>query len=133
MKNCGIMFGTGLLVLLLAFQANARPDKRYDKTTETCRILNTGQTDWDSQPWGKGAKIFKQSCKSCHYRGNDKGAPFLWAESKTSRGWNRVFFKKYPKCAKQGEWAELSLDSQLILNDYLYRWSSDSRDMNDNC
>lgn len=133
MKQCGVIFGAGLLVLLLAFQANARPDKRYDKTTETCRMLNQGQNDWDSQPWGKGAQVFKQSCKSCHYRGNDKGAPFLWAESKTSKGWNRVFYKKYPKCAKQGDWAGLTIDNQLKLNDYLYRWSADSRDINDNC
>lgn len=133
MRHLGIILTTSLLVLLVAFQANARPDKRFDKTTNTCRILNVGQLNWDTQPWGKGAKVFKESCKSCHHRGNDKGARFLWAESKTSKGWDRVFAEKYPQCAKDGYWADLNLENQLILNDYLYRWSVNSRDLTDSC
>ncbi|MEW6290793.1 MAG: c-type cytochrome [Thermodesulfobacteriota bacterium] len=111
-----------VLVVMLALVAGsavkgqASPDKRFDQGTQTCRILG-----FDSMWWGDGAKIFQNNCKSCHYRGNDKGAPFLYAESKSPEAWNRVFFKKYPQCAKDGSWGALSLGDQLKLNDYLYR------------
>ena len=107
-------------------QGQASPKKRFDQTTQTCRIF-----DKDSLWWGEGAKIFKKSCKSCHFRGNDEGAPFLYSESKSPRAWNRVFFKKYPACAKDGSWGNLALNDQLLLNDYLYRNGADTYDPND--
>ena len=73
-----------------------------------------------------------QVCKSCHFRDNKKGAPFLWSESKSSRAWNRVFAKRYPDCAKDGSWSAMNLDQQLKLNDYLYRFARDSQDISDN-
>jgi hypothetical protein len=99
-----------------AVMVQAAPNKRLDPGTQTCRILG-----FDSMWWGEGAKIFRNNCKSCHFRGNDKGAPFLYAESKSPEAWNRVFFQKYPQCARDGSWGELSQNDQLLLNDYLYR------------
>ena len=128
-----------LCVMLVAFalltpfapQVSARPAHRFDAATNTCRDLSKGQADWDSRPWGEGGKLFRKVCKSCHNRKNDMGAPFLWAESKTSKGWNRVFFKKKSNCAKNGSWQNITLKQQLKLNDYLYRFSSNSLDAND--
>jgi hypothetical protein len=114
-------------------QASARPAKRFDETTKTCRVLDDGPLEWESNSWGQGGKMFKSLCQSCHRPGNDKGASFLWVESKTSKGWNRVFTKKYPKCAKDGSWQSMTMDQQLMVNDYLYRWAKNSADLNDNC
>lgn len=116
--------GHGVMVCMIVFSfvfvgdsvGHASPKKRFDPGTKTCRVFNN-----DSMWWGKGAQIFKSNCKTCHVRGNDKGAPFLYSESKSPKGWNRVFFKKYPQCAKDGSWANLTLNDQLLLNDYLYR------------
>ena len=105
--------------------ATASPTKRFDPTTNTCRIFNF-DTNW----WGTGSKIFKQNCKSCHFHGNDQGAPFLHSESKSPRAWNRVFYKKYPKCAKDGSW-NLNIQEQLVLNDFLYKYGADTYDAND--
>ncbi|MCK9294589.1 MAG: cytochrome c [Desulfobulbaceae bacterium] len=104
------------LIIGPAAVGQASPVKRFDPGTQTCRILG-----FDSMWWGDGAKIFQNNCKSCHYRGNDKGAKFLYAESKSPEAWNRVFFQKYPQCAKDGSWGALSLNDQLQLNDFLYR------------
>ena len=126
-----------LIVLLLvggaAIQANARPETRFDETTNTCRIIGDGPLEWASSSWGQGGETFRNLCQSCHTRDNDKGAPFLWVESKTSNAWNRVFTQKYPQCAKDGSWDSLSMDEQLMLNDYLFRWAKGSQDINDNC
>ncbi|MBI5557663.1 MAG: hypothetical protein HY885_08495 [Deltaproteobacteria bacterium] len=131
MKRSCLMLAVILMTGCFALQAEARPKTRYDETTKTCRILETGPLEWDSQPWGEGGKVFKQVCKSCHTRNNDKGAPFLWTESKTSNAWNRVFTQKYPKCAKDGAWDGISPDQMLKLNDYLYRFALNSEDFVD--
>ena len=127
MRKQNIIFiGIISITLCLSFTiASARPDKRLDPTTKQCRIF-TFDTEW----WGSGSKIFQEKCKSCHFRGNDKGAPFLHSESKSPKAWNRVFFKKYPKCAKDGSW-DITLDEQLVLNDYLYRYGADTYDAYD--
>lgn len=122
-----------LLVPAFANQADAAPQTRYDATTQTCRVLSDGPLEWESRPWGEGGKLFKDVCKGCHSRNNDKGAPFLWVESKNSEGWNRVFETRSPKCAKAGAWDAITLEQQLKLNDYLYRWAANSQDINDSC
>src|SRR5210317_2062828 len=104
-------------VLSVPVNGEATPKKRFDEQTQTCRILDFYNSGWVSE----GSKIFSESCKNCHYRDNDKGAKFLHSESKTMKGWNRVFFKKYPQCAKDGYWADLTPDDLLKLNDYLFR------------
>jgi hypothetical protein len=109
----------------------AAPKKRLDSRTGTCRVLSSGPLEWESLPWGKGGKGFKQVCKSCHTRSNKIEAPFLWEESKTAKGWNRVFATQRAKCAQDGSWAKLSDDELLMVNDYLYRWSSTSLSRND--
>ncbi len=114
-----------VFVFTMVSFGHASPKKRYDPGTQTCRVFTI-----DSLWWGQGAKIFQNNCKSCHYRGNKQGAPFLYSESKPPRGWNRVFEKKYPQCAKDGSWGDLTLDDQLILNDYLYRNGADTYDPN---
>ncbi|MBU0483333.1 MAG: cytochrome c [Proteobacteria bacterium] len=119
MKNFFFFLFSTLLVAILALPATseATPKKRLDEATQTCRILTFYNSGWASP----GSKIFKKSCKSCHYQGNDKGAPFLYSESKSMKGWNRVFLTRYPECAKNGSWSSLSMEDILQVNDYLYR------------
>lgn len=133
MKTSRIALTSCLIVAITATFVMARPATRFDETTQTCRLLNSGPLDMASRSYGEGGKIFKQLCKSCHYRNNDKDAPFLWAESKTSNAWNRVFTKRYPQCAQNGEWDKLTPEQMMRVNDYLYRFSSNSRDVFDNC
>ena len=121
------------VIMMTVLQAHGRPATRYDATNQTCRVLSDGPLEWDSQPWGEGGRIFKTTCKECHSRGNDKGAPFLWPESKNSQGWNRVFVSRYPKCAQDGSWDGLDKEQLRKLNDYLYRWAASSADPNDSC
>jgi len=122
----------GLLAVVLSTVATyARPGKRYDKSTDTCRILTSGKLNWDSDHWGKGAQKFKEVCKSCHTRNNDKGAKFLYMESFSSKGWNAIFAKKRKKCAQDGSWDVLSKEELLAVNDYLYRNANDTYDPND--
>ena len=133
MKHFALSLAALLLIPALSNQAAAAPKTRYDATTQTCRVLNDGPLEWESRPWGEGGKLFKDVCKSCHTRNNDTGAPFLWVESKNSTGWNRIFETRSPKCAKQGAWDGITLEQQLKLNDYLYRWAANSQDPNDGC
>ncbi|MDA8164397.1 MAG: hypothetical protein M0017_05120 [Desulfobacteraceae bacterium] len=102
--------------LLSLGSAFAVPHKRYDATTKTCRVLTFYNSGWVSD----GNTIFKKSCKTCHHQGNDKGATFLYTESFTPKGWNRVFAERYPACARNGSWASLSQEQILKLNDFLY-------------
>ena len=122
-----------LFVPLFAAQADAAPKTRYDATTQTCRVLSEGPLEWTSRPWGEGGKLFRDVCKNCHSHGNDKGAPFLWVESKSSAAWNRVFATRYPKCAQDGSWGTMTKEQLLELNDYLYRFAAYSQDTNDSC
>jgi mono/diheme cytochrome c family protein len=114
-----------------ALSVSASPKKRYDAKTKTCRTLNAAPLEWETLPWGEGGKAFKQVCKSCHTRDNDKGAPFLWEESKTSNGWNRIFATMRVPCATDGSWKKLSDEELLMVNDYLFRWSSTGLSRND--
>lgn len=122
-----------LMTATVAIKVDAAPKSRFDPTTETCRVLDDGPLEWASRPWGSGGQMFKDRCKTCHSRDNGKGAPYLWEESKTSKGWNRVFAQKYPQCAKDGSWGQMTQEQQLVLNDYLYRWAKNSQDLNDSC
>lgn len=133
MKRIALSLAALLLVPAFAGQANAAPKTRHDATTQTCRVLSEGPLEWESRPWGEGGKLFREVCKGCHSRNNDKGAPFLWVESKNSQGWNRVFASRSPKCAKTGAWDAITLEQRLMLNDYLYRWAANSQDLNDSC
>ena len=124
MKRFFIFGLTTVMRLVWMSQVAASPAKRYDEATKTCRTF-----DQDSFWWGSGAKTFRTTCKSCHTREGEGG--FLYAESKTSRAWNRVFFEKYPKCAQDGSWDSLTMDELLKLNDYLYRFGAFTYDAND--
>ena len=133
MNRLAISLAALCLVPAFALQAEASPKTRYDAGTQTCRVLSDGPLEWESRPWGEGGKLFQNNCKSCHSRNNDKGAPFLWVESKNSEGWNRVFATRSPKCAKDGSWDNMTLEQQLKLNDYLYRWAANTQDITDSC
>ncbi|MBU3936638.1 MAG: hypothetical protein KKD53_03830 [Proteobacteria bacterium] len=133
MKRFAMSLAALLLVPAFTSQADGATQTRYDATTQTCRVLSDGPLEWESRPWGEGGKLFKDVCKGCHTRDNDKGAPFLWVESKTPSGWNRVFETRSPKCAKAGAWEGISLDQQMKLNDYLYRWAASSQRSADSC
>ncbi|MBU0673108.1 MAG: hypothetical protein KJ950_00525 [Proteobacteria bacterium] len=128
MKKTARWFAVILLAgVLLPALAQASPKKRLDPVTKTCRILTFYNSGWVSE----GNKIFSNSCKNCHARENDQGAPFLHSESKTMSGWNRVFAERYPKCAEQGFWKGLSPDELMKLNDFLYRNAANTYDAND--
>ena len=121
------------IIILSVSYAFARPTSRLDEATQTCRVLSSGSLETASRPYGEGGLMFGSLCKSCHSRDSNKDAPFLWAESKTSKAWNRVFAQRYPKCAKNGEWDALTQEQLMRINDYLFRFSYDSRDRFDNC
>lgn len=118
---------TGILVvaLLAGLQigtaAAGETAYRFDPITQKSRALTFPRT------WA-GYKVFTESCKSCHFTGNDKGASFLHTESKNIRGWKRVFLTKYPKCAEEGRWAKLSQEDLLVLHDYLHVKARDTYD-----
>jgi hypothetical protein len=132
MRKTTVILLTGLITLAWTVQSvYARPSKRFDKSTEMCRMIAQGQLDWESDHWGVGARKFKEVCKSCHNRNNDKGAKFLYMESFSSTGWNQVFEKRRKKCAKDGSWDVLTPEELLLVNDYLYRNANDTYDPND--
>ena len=131
MKQLLIGFICIFTLTTTVISTSATPKKRFDEGTGTCRVLNSNPLEWESLPWGIGGKGFKQVCKSCHTHDNTVGATYLWEESKTSKGWNRVFVSKRAECAQDGSWSKLSSDELLMVNDYLYRWSSTSLDRND--
>ena len=116
-----IMVSGGVLMIMAAAVAYARPTKRMDPVTQTCRIFTPATI-------AEGAQLFRSTCKSCHSRGNAAGAPFLHSEAKISRAWNRVFATRYPGCAKDGSWAALNDEQLRRLNDFLYMNSADSYD-----
>lgn len=100
-----------------AASAGVVPGSRFDEGSQMCRELNFFNSSWVSE----GAALFKKTCKACHYRGNDKGARFLYSESFTPRAWNRIFAEKSPKCAQDGSWSGLDPEQLRKVNDYLYR------------
>jgi hypothetical protein len=121
-----------LVVLTWAIHSvQARPGKRYDESTKSCRTLDNGTLDWESDHWGTGAQKFVQVCKGCHTRDNDKGASFLYMESYGSEGWNNVFAKRRIPCRLNGSWDVLSKNEITLVNDYLYRNANDTYDPND--
>jgi hypothetical protein len=124
MKKFLVLGLAWVVSLVMVMQVSASPTKRYDEATKTCRTF-----DQDSFWWGSGAQTFWASCKPCHTREGEGG--FLHVESKTSRAWNRVFFEKYPQCAKDGHWDSLSMDDLMKLNDYLYRFGAFTYNPND--
>lgn len=93
--------------------------KRFDPVNKTCRTLG-----FDSYWYGKGRRLFDQKCKVCHTKKN-KDAPFLYSESKPAKGWTRVFFTRYPQCARDGSW-QITADQALLINDYLFRYSANT-------
>ena len=127
MRNLIIFLFSLMALGTFARQTLAEPLTRYDAATDTCRVLNEGPLEWSSLAWGEGGKNFKRVCQGCHFKGNDKGAPFLWTESKSSTAWNRVFAQRYPKCAKDGSWNSLNREQLMEVNDYLYRWAKNSQ------
>lgn len=133
MNRFALALAALLLVPVFATQAKATPKTRYDAGNQTCRVLDDGPLEWESRAYGEGGKLFKNICKGCHSRDNDKGAPFLWAESRNSEGWNRIFATRSPKCAQNGAWDGMTPEQLRRLNDYLYRWAADSQDLNISC
>ena len=127
-KKIGL-FMVGVALIAGVAEVNAWPGKRFDSTTNTCRSIGSGKLEWESRPWGTGGRGFDRVCKSCHYRDNDKGVPFLYVESKCSKAWNRIFAQKKVKCAQDGSWDSLSMDELLKVNDYLYRFAKGSQDI----
>ncbi len=94
---------------------------RFDPATQTSRALEYKNT-WE------GYNLYKSNCKSCHFRGNERGARYLNEDSRTMRGWNTVFYKKDVRCAKDGAWAKLSSEELMYVNDYLYSKAYDTWD-----
>ena len=121
-KKSSILLSVSLLIcgsFPLSFAAN-HEITRFDPINQSCRKLGH-----DSFWYGKGRRLFDQKCKSCHSRDNDKEAPFLYSESKTPKAWTRVFYTKFPKCARSGSW-DIDPDETLLINDYLYRYGANT-------
>ena len=118
MKKLVVLF-SAIIVLAMVSGGQATPFKRFDKGTDSCRVF-----DFRSGWWGEGKKIFVQQCQNCHHADNEVGAPFLHSEALSPAAWNRVFFQKYPKCASDGSWDNLTIEKQLSVNDYLYRYGN---------
>mmetsp|Transcript_4530 Transcript_4530/g.2569 ORF Transcript_4530/g.2569 Transcript_4530/m.2569 type:complete len:138 (+) Transcript_4530:201-614(+) len=128
MKNFVVLLAVFIAAVMLATVIQSRPTKRLDERTQMCRLIAEGRLGWESEPWGRGGQKFQEVCKSCHFRENDKGAPFLHAQSKMSKGWNRVFAKRRVQCAKDGSWDVLTEEDIQFVNDYLFRnaaWTYD--------
>jgi hypothetical protein len=135
MKKIYFCTAVAVLSILAAGFLQARPTKRLDERTQMCRFIAEGQLDWDSEPWGRGGQKFREVCQGCHFKGNDRGIPFLHAQSKMSKGWNRVFAKRRVSCARDGSWNSLTEEDIQLVNDYLYRnaaWTYDPYDA-DSC
>ena len=129
-----LVFSTLFLFCLVSTSAQfaeAKPNKRYDERTKTCRALTSRALEWDTNLWGKGSKLFRNNCQSCHSKDNSSGAPFVHVETYTSDGWNAFFAKRKAVCANDGSWNSFSDDDLQLLNDYLYRngnWTYDPND-----
>ena len=122
MSNKYLLCGIAVMIsMVFASVLHARPTERFDERTQMCRILDEGFLGWESEPWGLGNKKFKEVCKDCHSRDNDKDAPFLHAKSYVPSGWNRVFAKRRVQCAKDGSWDGLTEEEIQVINDFLYR------------
>ncbi len=98
---------------------------RFDPATQTSRALEFKNT-FD------GYKLYKSNCKSCHFRGNERGARYMNEDSRTMMGWNAVFYRKNVRCAKDGSWAKLSPEELMYINDYLYSKAYDTWDPRSN-
>lgn len=121
-KIIALVFITALLAGINSGTAVAGETAyRFDPITQKSRALTFPRT------WA-GYKVFTESCKDCHFIGNDKGATFLHTESKNIRGWKRVFLTKYPECAKDGAWDKLDQEDLLVLKDYLHTTARDTYD-----
>ena len=123
MKRLAVVAAALFFLTVGVAPAFAGPGKRFDPVSAKVRDLTFGNLR-------DGYKLFKEVCKSCHHRGNDKGAKFLHTESKTMQAWNRVFAQRYPKCAASGAWETLSADDLLKVNDYLFANAVDTIDVN---
>ena len=121
MRKRFLMAAVGVSLVMAATVVLARPAKRLDPGTQTCRIFTPASI-------AEGRQLFKDVCKSCHSRDNTVGAPFVHSESKISRAWNRVFETRFPACAKDGAWAALSDEQLRRINDFLFMNSADSYD-----
>ena len=123
MNRFAMVAVTLLFLALVASPVFAQPEKRFDQGSARVRELTFSNLQ-------DGYRLFRVVCKSCHYRGNNQGAEFLYSESKTMRAWNRVFYQRYPKCARSGAWKALSKEDLLKLNDYLFANAVDTIDVN---
>jgi len=121
MRKRFFMAAVGASLVMAATVVLARPAKRLDPGTQTCRVFTPTTIE-------EGRQLFKSVCKSCHTRDNAVGAPFIHSESKISRAWNRVFETRYPACANNGSWAALSDEQLMRVNDFLFMNSADSYD-----
>ncbi|HFQ80676.1 MAG TPA: hypothetical protein ENK33_04805 [Desulfobacterales bacterium] len=121
MKRAAVILISGFLLFsgLSHAEAAGTTAKRFDKATKTCRIITY-------QDIRDGYKLFENSCKSCHYRGNKKHARFLYSESKVRKGWDRVFSSRYTRCAKNGSWNKLTTEQLAVINDYLFESAADT-------
>ncbi|MBA3014414.1 MAG: hypothetical protein KKD63_11450 [Proteobacteria bacterium] len=119
MRKVIALAACGILLCALGGVAQARPSKRLDPTTNTCRVFTPTTIE-------EGRNLFHSVCKSCHSRDNAVGARFIHSESLISRAWNRVFAKQYPACAKDGSWASLNEEQLRRVNDFLFMNSADA-------
>lgn len=115
-KMAGLLFGV-LFSLICVSASAAVLDRRFDPLHKSCRIFQFEQMR-------EGARFFKGVCQRCHNPAYDNGIRpmlVLVPRSFSPARWTRILTEKYPLCARNGSWEELSADELLKLNDYLYR------------
>lgn len=104
--------------MLLFSLASAEESSYFSPGSQSNRTI-------EAQNVRQGYLLFKNNCKTCHTQDNDINAPFLCANSKTMKGWNRVFAGENPIAEKHGCLKNLSKEELKDLNDYLYTYASD--------
>jgi hypothetical protein len=92
-----------------------------EKEKETCFPSGRSYIEIFSVPVHmSGYNMWNKFCKSCHNRSEDSEGPFLTTEFRTRKGWDRVFKKRWPDCAKEGTWDSKTELEILNLRDYLF-------------
>ncbi len=63
MKQFFIVMICVFAVGVTSLSVSARPKKRFDETTGTCRVLNVGPLEWESLPWARAVRVSNRSVR----------------------------------------------------------------------
>lgn len=112
-KILAMVLAIGISAMFGLAAAQAKPSKRCDLRTHSCRLLTF-------RDLRQGYHLFRHTCKTCHHHHDRQGAGFLYTGSFSMEGWNQIFASRYPKCARDGSWNKFSQEQLEKVNDYLF-------------